>query len=250
MPGNSGSDRDADASIIPLRWWSLQAVPYRIRNSGGFFLSLSSCEMALIVDILDKAEKLLSSRIPSIVDFPAPRSKGSIHDFYSESIYWHPDPKVAGGLPYVRKEGSVNRNCFLDHRRLLGALKMNTSVLYKAYSSTGDRRYLDKLEMILDSFFIDEESRINPNLRYAEAVPGVCDGRDIGIVEFLKLLDIPAMVSGLSEKGVMRKHIVEGVSRWFREYCSWLSTNCRFPEDSASSYSSSYYLQLAVFSGI
>lgn len=39
---------------------------------------------------------------------------GNKHDFYSNGTYWWPDPAKPDGLPYIRKDGEVNRETQSD----------------------------------------------------------------------------------------------------------------------------------------
>ena len=50
------------------------------------------------------ADKIMKAPAPTITDFIAPNSKGSVNDYYSDASYWWPDPSKADGLPYIRRE--------------------------------------------------------------------------------------------------------------------------------------------------
>ena len=202
------------------------------------------------MDVLRKAEELLESEIPTIVDYPAPQSRGGLHDYYSEGIYWHPDKTAVNGYPYVRRDGVVNRKSFTSHKKILEELKRNTSVLYKAYSETHDVRYARKIEENLYRFFVNEDTRMNPNMKYAEAVPGLFEGRSIGIMDSLKLIEIPSMVMRLNDEGVLSDGLRAGVAAWFSEYASWLDGLEDLDRNPSSCCGSSYFLQISVFSGI
>lgn len=67
--------------------------------------------------------------------------EGGPNDFYSNGDYWWPNPEAADGLSYVRRDGELNPDAFLEHRRLMRAMRTAVSVLAAAYKLTGDKSY-------------------------------------------------------------------------------------------------------------
>ena len=55
--------------------------------------------------------------------------------------------------------------------------------LAAAYKITGERKYADHAAAHLRAWFIDEATRMNPNLQYAQAIQGRFTGRGTGIIE-------------------------------------------------------------------
>ena len=52
--------------------------------------------------------------------------------------------------------------------------------LAAAYKITGENRYATKAAELLRVFFLDPKTRMNPNLQYAQAVPGASPGTQLG----------------------------------------------------------------------
>lgn len=186
-------------------------------------------------------ENLLHNKELSITDFPCARSSGKKNDYYSEGPYWHPNPDTADGLPYIRRDGVMNKNIFLGHKNLLLKLVHETEDLYEAYSATGDERFKKKVKNLLYTFFIDKEKRMTPSLSYAQAIPGICHGRYTGLIDTLQFIDLPIIIEKLG---------LREIESWFNEYSAWLYESEFGKSEGAedNNHAIIYYVQLAAFS--
>src|SRR5207245_6572822 len=120
----------------------------------------------------------------SVGDKGAAPPSGDKHDYMSQAPYFWPDPSKPGGVPYVRKDGERNPeiNRITDHRAIDG-LVANTQTLALAYYFGGDERYAAKAASLVRACFLEPATRMNPNLEYAQFIPGVNTGRGIGLIE-------------------------------------------------------------------
>lgn len=151
---------------------------------------------------------------------------GDKHDYISMGPYWWPNPKTADGLPYVRRDGERNpeRNKYSDAGQLSKVID-GVFTLGNAYYYTNDERYAKKAFGLVDTFFVNPATRMNPNLKYGQFIPGICEGRGIGIIEtrFMgRLLEGVALMHGAES---WDKHVYEGLKRWIRDYLTWLQTH-------------------------
>src|SRR5262249_14719478 len=92
--------------------------------------------------ILKAANQYLSERPITITSSSSPRSAGGLHDFFSESDYWWPDPKDPNG-PYIQRDGMSNPDNFLGHRRALMRLSVQVPALVAAWKLTKNKRYVN-----------------------------------------------------------------------------------------------------------
>jgi len=69
--------------------------------------------------VVSAARRYLGEAPMTITAFPAPRSAGGPHDFYSEGDYWWPDPRSPDS-PFVRRDGETNPSNFIAHRDRIG----------------------------------------------------------------------------------------------------------------------------------
>ena len=196
------------------------------------------------------ADKIMKAPAPTITDFIAPNSKGSVNDYYSDASYWWPDPSKADGLPYIRRDGYLNPANFCRHKDLLLQIVHDSETLYSAYKATGNAEYTWKLQENLNTFFLDEGKRMKPCLLYSQAIPGICDGRSIGLIDTLQLIDLPFLIQHLHREGLIEKEFHEAICSWFTEYCSFLMQSSFGQAEQAerNNHSIAIFLQIAAFS--
>ncbi|WP_409344056.1 alginate lyase family protein [Paenibacillus sp. MBLB4367] len=199
--------------------------------------------------IVRLADASLNVRSETIADAAAPMSEGGRHDYYSNGDYWWPNPDTPDGLPYVRRDGESNPGAFMEHRRILRRMRTHIANLAAGYTVTGNERYAEKAVALLQSFFVDEATRMNPHLLYAQAIPGVCSGRGIGIIDTLHLIDVPMAVRALRSSDALTPAVETGLRRWFADYLEWMNTHPFGLEerDEANNHGVCWHVQAAVF---
>lgn len=175
--------------------------------------------------ILTAASNALSLTPVTITKFRAKYSEGGPNDFYSNGDYWWPNPNTTNGLPYKEQDGRTNPNNFNRHRECLRQLRDAVAALGAAYKITGDDRYVKKSVELLRVFFLDPQTRMNPNLKYAQAVPGVSSGRSWGIIDSLHLIEIPKAVEAMESSPAFPPDVLSGLKKWFADYIQWLTTS-------------------------
>src|SRR5437762_13533259 len=115
--------------------------------------------------VVAAAERYLREAPVTLTAFPAPHSAGGPHDFSSDGDYWWPDPRSPDS-PYVRRDGETNPHNFVAHRDAMRRLSLIVPALVAAYRITGDARYARQSAAHLRVCFVDERTRMNPNLLY------------------------------------------------------------------------------------
>jgi hypothetical protein len=200
--------------------------------------------------ILKKAKEALFKPIPHITDITAPKSPGTIHDYYSNGDYWWPNPDAFDGLPYIRRDGETNPDNFNGHRFLLRQMRTSVAYLSAAFQLTKDETFAVRAICILKEFFLDNKTHMNPHLAYAQAIPGICDGRGIGIIDTLHLIDVPFAIELLCSSNSMTDAIYHGLKNWFATYLGWMLTSQNGVAEMTekNNHSVCFFLQAAVFS--
>lgn len=175
--------------------------------------------------ILAGGATYLSQSPLTITAFPSKRSPGGPHDFYSQADYFWPNPKDPAG-PYINRDGQSNPDNFDDHRKAMVALSIEMPALTAAWLLTGDERYGKRAGDHLRAWFVTSETRMNPNLQYAQGVQGVSTGRSFGIIDTLHLVEVARAASFLTDR-VLSASDRAGVRGWFQAYLDWLCTSSR-----------------------
>ena len=183
--------------------------------------------------ILAAADRYLKQQPRTITSVRAVRSTGSLHDYFSEGDYWWPDPDNPNG-PYRRRDGFSNPANFNDHRELLIRLSLQVPALTAAWVITRKAAYADHAAEHLRAWFITPETRMNPNLQYAQAIHGVTPGRGIGIIDTLHLVEVARSAAWLERSGTLSRTDVDALRQWFAEYVNWMSTSKNGLEERAA----------------
>ena len=167
---------------------------------------------------------------------------GDPRDYVSLSPYWWPNPDTDDGLPYIRHDGKVNPERYDYDTPKLGEMGSAVRTLGMAYLVTGDERYAERALEHIRPWFIDERTRMNPRVRYAQFVPGVSDGRCVGSIDTNRLRWVPDAMHMLSESPAWTTEDTAETKRWFGEYTDWLlSSELGMEERGAENYHGTWY---------
>jgi hypothetical protein len=152
------------------------------------------------------------------------RSAGGKHDFYSEGDYWWPNPKSPDS-PYVQHDGLTNPQNFVAHRLAMIRFSRIIGALATAYKTTGDDKYVKEAAKHLSAWFIDQETIMNPNLLYAQAIKGVATGRGIGIIDAIQLMEVVQGTEAMEKSQALTQQVLAGTKLWFSNYLKWVTTH-------------------------
>ena len=182
--------------------------------------------MAILKDVVERGDESLQVQPVSVTDKPMTPPSGDKHDYMSMSPYWWPNPDTPDGKPYVRRDGEYN-----PERADYDVPKLDTATnavraLALAYEFTGDERYAEHAVRHLRQFFIDPETRMNPNLQFGQFVPGLAEnGRKSGIIETVRLRFLPDSITLLKDSPSMTDADFKALQQWFADYVHWLRTS-------------------------
>jgi hypothetical protein len=179
---------------------------------------------ALKQEVLKRAEQDLAKKPVTVTSFIAERSMGGQHDFFSEGDYWWPDSLNPDG-PYVRRDGESNPDNFVSHRHAMIRFSMITGNLTSAYLITQDKKYADAALQHIRAWFVNKDTRMNPNLLYAQAIKGVATGRGIGIIDTVHLIEVAQSLLRLQQAGVLPAEDAKATKEWFASYLNWMATH-------------------------
>ncbi|MEM8737931.1 MAG: alginate lyase family protein [Planctomycetota bacterium] len=172
------------------------------------------------------ADEMLAAPLVSVTEKTRPAPSGNPHDYVSLSIYWWPNPLT--GKPYYHRDGHRNPEADEYDAPRLSAMARRVHRLALVGGLTGERHYTDRAAEQLRVWFIDPATRMNPNLRHSQLIPGINRGSRQGVIEGVPLvrrvLDAAWLVD---QAGAWTPEDRSTFDGWVRSYMHWLLLSAR-----------------------
>ncbi len=144
-------------------------------------------------------------------------------DYISLSPYWWADPTKEGGVPYIRDDGNRNPEVYEYHERerstLFGEAVQSLAVVY---FFTGEERYAQKCAELIRTWFLDPERGMNPNMTYAQYVPGMTYIRGTGIIDSRRFLTGLNAAQIIQNSEAWSAKDERELKRWASVFAYWL----------------------------
>lgn len=213
--------------------------------------NVSSLMMSEVERLRPQAEAMLKSEPRTVTADIAERSAGGPNDFYSEGDYWWPvpgDPEA----PYEQRDGQTNPDNFVAHRLSMIRFADHIGTLVSMWRFTHDERYSDAATKHLRAWFVDQDTRMNPQLLYSQAIKGRHTGRSIGLIDTLHLVEVARGAKMLIDSNQIPADDAAAIKAWFGEYALWMNTHPYGIEerDWPNNHSIAWSLQVAAFADI
>ena len=173
-----------------------------------------------------QCDSLLTTANPSVMMKECVPASGDRHDYTSLARYYWPDPATADGFPYVRRDGETNPDVDRYDRNRVMEFAGGVYALAVGYWLTDDARYGEKARDMIRTWYLDEATRMNPNLTYSQMIPGRNGGmgRPMGIIDTYLMIDVVDAAQLLEAKGVLAAEEMEALRDWFSELVDWMLT--------------------------
>jgi hypothetical protein len=128
-------------------------------------------------------------------------------------------------------------------------LSIHVATLTGASRITGERKYADHALKHLRAWFVDEATRMNPNLQYAQAIKGVTTGRGIGIIDTVHLIEVARSARLLEQAGLLAGADLAATKKWFADYLTWLTTSKNGQDEmkAKNNHGTCWVMQVAAF---
>jgi len=148
---------------------------------------------------------------------------GNPHDYYSEGPYWWPDPKNPGG-PFIRRDGEVYPGRIDRHGSDMSKMINDVYILSAAGAMLGRTECTARADELLRTWFLNDATKMNPHLEYAQAIFGHCTGRGIGIIDTVMLIKLIAAMEFFT-MCPDTESTTDGIREWFAAYLNWMDTS-------------------------
>jgi len=208
------------SSFIYLSRDRLDKVKILIKNDDPFFTEAYQ-------KLIAQANKELEKSPNPVTNKTQVPPSGDIHDYMSIAPYRWPNPNSADGFPWIVKDGEINPMSRGDNTDKVRLSEMFSGLdnLSMAYFFSDDLKYAKKAKYILETWFINEATRVNPNINFGQGIPGEVDGRRAGMIEWRSISSVITTVQLLEENGQLNKHQMLVLNTWLMDYYTWLKTN-------------------------
>ena len=185
------------------------------------------CEM-----LRTAAEDHLTRDLPSVLDKSTVAPSGDPHDYWHPAPYWWPNPSTPDGLPYIQRDGVRIPGTELGgpgseryDRTALQHVLDGVFILGLAGYLLDESAYHRHAARMLEVWFLDPATRMNPHLRYAQVRRGHDgdEGQATGVIEFSDIHHVLDAVRLLERSGRFTRGDELGL--WFTDYRQWLHTS-------------------------
>lgn len=177
--------------------------------------------------LIEKTDSILLFEAFSVTHKTGVPPSGDKHDYMTIGPYWWPNPDSPDSLPYIRKDGEVNpgtRNNFTDYTELEAFFK-SVKTLSNAFYYSDNKAYGGKALELIKAWFLDEVTKMNPNLNFGQSIPGINDGRPFGIIEFSGITEVLKCLELLADRNLLDTETDRGMNEWLKAYATWLQTS-------------------------
>jgi hypothetical protein len=174
--------------------------------------------------LLKKADKVLEeAKVYSVMDKKQVPPSGDKHDYMSTGPYWWPDPTKPDGLPYIKKDGLRNPTYYdITDSQEINKVEDGALTLALAYYFTHENKYANFASKLIKTWFLDTETRQNPNLNFGQGIPGLNTGRGTGIIETRDVYRVQDAAILIQETPNWSKENHEALKKWFSDYLTWM----------------------------
>lgn len=173
-----------------------------------------------------RADAAMAAPVQSVMEKDIVPPSGDMHDYISRAPYFWPNPDTPDGLPYIKKDGEVyepNRSGTDFYAR--NNTIQNIITLAISYYLLEEDQYAENAATRLRTWFLDPETRMNPNLNFAQGVPGIWDGSLWGIIETYNFTDLIDAITLIQGSEAWTAEDAQAMADWFDDYKTWLQTS-------------------------
>ena len=86
-------------------------------------------------------------------------------------------------------------------------------------------KYSEKARSIIRIWFIDEATKVNPNINFGQGIPGEVEGRRAGIIEWRSISTVITTIQVLASNDLLSAVEMKVLNTWIAKYYNWLKTS-------------------------
>jgi len=200
--------------------------PQRLATSKSKLTANDAWLIPAYKQLLKSANEAMLFKPVSVIDKKETPPSVDKHDYMSIAPYWWPDPMKPNGLPYIRKDGEVNPevHSFLDKENL-PRLCEHVHNLSLAYYLSGNEEYAIHASKLINVWFLDSATAMNPNLQFGQAIKGITTGRAEGLIEIRHFIFLVEAIALLKDSQSFEESKQKKLKKWMTDFFNWMQTS-------------------------
>jgi hypothetical protein len=175
------------------------------------------------------------------------------NNYTSFATYYHPDESSSTGFPYIRKDGVRNKDLDnMSDSKYLNKFCTRLNHLSLIYALTKNEEYATKAVEMINVFFVNPDTKMNPTLTYSGLVVGdsMTDLKIRGAtIDSARLCGLPDWIELLKVSPSWNSSLQNSMVVWMDSLASWLKNDERGILQNSYSHNikTSYINQLASY---
>jgi len=173
--------------------------------------------------IITEADSVLVKRPLSVTEKTEIPPNGTKHDYFALADYEWPNPNTPDGLPYVSRDGHINPETLLiKDKSYIEEMVNRVMILAIAGYFTDNPKYNLKAEELLRVWFLDNDTYMEPSIKYGDFERGHGRLNPSGIMGAHHLPYLVDAIGMLELSPKWNNSVREGLELWFSKYLDWL----------------------------
>lgn len=170
----------------------------------------------------------INGKTPVITEKQNIAPSGDPHDYVSVTRYrmWRTedgDLNWDDGIPNPESEKYSDIKKVEEFKTKI--FLVSTRAIEAKEKGEDTKAYQDYINTALARWFADSNTRMSPNLEYAQMINGENTGQYFGIIEGTDFLLVLEQVEQLKGQGLMNESVLSGIKDWYGKYLVWLTTS-------------------------
>jgi hypothetical protein len=174
--------------------------------------------------LIAKARGALKRGPYSVTEKKSLPPSGDKHDFLAYMAYSWANPDSEDGLPWIIRDGYTNPDSAKDWVRMK-AMARDVQILALAYYFNGNEKFAEHAALLLRTWFVDKETRMNPNSNYGKIIPGVNEEGGYSVAGFGYIFRVIYDAAGILESSQSwTDEDKKALQQWTRDFMKWVKT--------------------------
>ena len=172
-----------------------------------------------------EADQILDEKLLRVTDKTVRAPSGNPHDYATRGRYWWPNPDTPDGLPWINRDGYSNPDSTDGITPALLFSRIKKLALAAFYFEDKARIYADYAMRQLYEWYINPETKMTPHAKYAQGIPGICEGRCTGLIDFSSVFVLFDAIGIFDCLGLVLPDVICGVKEWYNVFTDWMLTH-------------------------